>query len=109
MLPRLLLDPGGDVQRLHVGDRRHKVVLAPGHELRHGETIGADVGGKEFQEAERGTLAGGGDQRFTGDPAIAEPDKHGGLGWFPLDAVPDALTSPTIAALCALCERRGTG
>jgi 8-oxo-dGTP diphosphatase len=47
--------------------------------------------------------------RFTGDPAIARPDKHGGLGWFALDATPDALTRPTIVALRVLRERRGTG
>jgi len=39
---------------------------------------------------------------FTGEPAIVEPDKHDGLGWFPLDAVPEALTVPTIIALRAL-------
>ena len=44
--------------------------------------------------------------RFTGDPAIARPDKHGGLGWFALDATPDALTRPTIVALRVLRERR---
>jgi hypothetical protein len=35
---RLLLDPGRDMQWLHGDDRRYPVVLAPGHELRHGWT-----------------------------------------------------------------------
>ncbi|MGA3003903.1 MAG: NUDIX domain-containing protein [Acetobacteraceae bacterium] len=40
--------------------------------------------------------------KFTGDARIVEPDKHGGLAWFPLDAVPDALTRSTIEALGVL-------
>ncbi len=66
---RLLLDPGGDVQRLHGRDRRHAMILAPGQEVGHGAAVGAarvrvaDVGGEEFKEAERGALAGSGDQR----------------------------------------------
>jgi 8-oxo-dGTP diphosphatase len=39
---------------------------------------------------------------FTGEPVIVEPDKHDGLAWFPLDAPPEGLTVPTIAALRAL-------
>ena len=42
--------------------------------------------------------------RFTGDPKIMEPHKHDGLAWFPLDAIPDALTRSTIVALAALQE-----
>ena len=40
--------------------------------------------------------------KFTGNAKICEPDKHDGLAWFPLDAVPDALTCSTIEALGAL-------
>ena len=40
--------------------------------------------------------------KFTGDARIVEPDKHGGLAWFPLDAVPDALTRSTSEALGVL-------
>ena len=67
---RLLLDPSGDVRRLHGGDRPHPVGVAPGHELRRGVGVGpprvrvADVGCREFQEAERGAISGGGDQRW---------------------------------------------
>jgi 8-oxo-dGTP diphosphatase len=39
---------------------------------------------------------------FTGDAKIRELDKHDGLAWFSLDAVPDALTRSTIEALRAL-------
>ena len=69
MLARLLLDPGRDVKRLHGGDRWHPLLVAPGQKLRHGAAVGparvrvADVGREEFQEAKRGALAGGGDQR----------------------------------------------
>lgn len=31
-----------------------------------------------------------------------EPAKHHGPEWFPLDAMPDALTTPTKAAMTAL-------
>ena len=42
--------------------------------------------------------------KFIGDARILEPDKHDGLAWFPLDAVPDALTRSTIEALHVLRE-----
>ena len=45
---------------------------------------------------------------FTGEPKIVEPHKHDGLAWFPLDAMPEALTVSTIVALDALREA-GTG
>ncbi len=57
------------MQRLHGGDRRHAVLLAPGEELGDGAGVGpprvrvADGGRKEFQEADAGVLAGGGDER----------------------------------------------
>jgi 8-oxo-dGTP diphosphatase len=46
---------------------------------------------------------------FTGEPRIVEPDKHDGLAWFPLDAMPDALTRSTIEALRALREAVAAG
>lgn len=42
---------------------------------------------------------------FTGEPRILEPEKHGGLDWFPLDALPPNLTTPTRAARAALAVR----
>jgi ADP-ribose pyrophosphatase YjhB (NUDIX family) len=45
---------------------------------------------------------------FTGEPKIVEPDKHDGLAWFPLDALPDTLTRSTIVALTALREAGNT-
>lgn len=39
---------------------------------------------------------------FTGTPCNREPAKHEGPGWFALDALPDALTTPTRAAIAAL-------
>jgi 8-oxo-dGTP diphosphatase len=46
---------------------------------------------------------------FTGEPKIVEPHKHDGLAWFPLDAMPDALTRSTVVALGALREAGATG
>jgi 8-oxo-dGTP diphosphatase len=43
---------------------------------------------------------------LIGEPRIVEPEKHGGLGWFAIDAVPDALTYPTVVALHTLRERQ---
>jgi ADP-ribose pyrophosphatase YjhB (NUDIX family) len=39
---------------------------------------------------------------FTGSPRNCEPTKHEGPVWYPLDALPSALTTPTRAALAAL-------
>ena len=32
---------------------------------------------------------------ISGAPRILEPEKHGGWGWFDLEALPDDLTTPT--------------
>jgi ADP-ribose pyrophosphatase YjhB (NUDIX family) len=42
---------------------------------------------------------------FTGEPTILEPHKHGGMAWFPLDALPSPLTQSTITAVAALKRR----
>ena len=39
---------------------------------------------------------------FDGVPRNCEPTKHEGPAWFPLDALPDALTTPTRVAVAAL-------
>jgi ADP-ribose pyrophosphatase YjhB (NUDIX family) len=44
---------------------------------------------------------------FIGEPTLIEPAKHGGLAWFPLDAVPAALTTPTVVALRTLTSAEG--
>jgi hypothetical protein len=62
------LDPGGDVHRLHGGDRRHAGARAPGQEFIGRAGVGAarvrvaDVGREEFEEAHAGALAGRGDE-----------------------------------------------
>ncbi|ATQ42736.1 NUDIX domain-containing protein [Caulobacter mirabilis] len=38
----------------------------------------------------------------VGEAALLEPDKMGGVAWFPLDALPEPLTDATKAALAAL-------
>lgn len=45
---------------------------------------------------------------FTGTPRNCEPAKHDGPMWYPLDALPADLTTPTRAALAALA-RSGEG
>ncbi len=40
--------------------------------------------------------------QFGGEPANLEPQKHAGFGWFPLDALPDALTVAARQAATAL-------
>ncbi|PTQ12081.1 ADP-ribose pyrophosphatase [Sphingomonas oleivorans] len=46
---------------------------------------------------------------FMGAPRIVEPEKHGGLAWFPLDALPDALTCPIRGALRSWYYRQTAG
>ncbi|MGO4448896.1 NUDIX domain-containing protein [Phyllobacterium sp. TAF24] len=38
-------------------------------------------------------------ETFSGEMQLLEPDKHGGIDWFPLDNLPAKLTLPTIHAL----------
>lgn len=38
-------------------------------------------------------------ESFSGEMQLLEPDKHGGIDWFPLDNLPDRLTLPTVHAL----------
>ncbi|WP_112529838.1 NUDIX domain-containing protein [Phyllobacterium sp. P30BS-XVII] len=38
-------------------------------------------------------------ETFSGQMQLLEPDKHGGIDWFPLDDLPATLTLPTIHAL----------
>lgn len=40
-----------------------------------------------------------------GEPRIVEPEKHDGLEWFALDALPAPLTAPTLGALPHLRQR----
>jgi ADP-ribose pyrophosphatase YjhB (NUDIX family) len=44
---------------------------------------------------------------FEGEPAVLEPEKHTGIGWFALDALPNPLTQSVLAAVSAL--GRGPG
>ncbi|WP_430423807.1 NUDIX domain-containing protein [Phenylobacterium sp.] len=39
---------------------------------------------------------------FQGEPALLEPEKHTGLGWFRLDALPTPLAASVIAAAEAM-------
>ena len=43
---------------------------------------------------------------FEGEPALLEPEKHTGIGWFPLDALPDPLAQSALAAARVLNRRR---
>ncbi len=44
-------------------------------------------------------------EAFEGEPAVLEPDKQGGCGWFALDALPERVTRATLAAVQALAAR----
>lgn len=37
----------------------------------------------------------------SGEPALQEPEKHGGWGWYAPEAMPEALTTPTRQYLAA--------
>ena len=42
---------------------------------------------------------------FEGEPALLEPEKHTGLGWFTLDALPSPLAQSVLGAVKALQSR----
>ena len=42
---------------------------------------------------------------LEGEPALLEPEKHTGLGWFPLDALPGPLARSALGAAEALKSR----
>ena len=42
---------------------------------------------------------------FEGEPALLEPEKHTGLGWFTLDALPGPLAQSALGAVEALKSR----
>jgi 8-oxo-dGTP diphosphatase len=42
---------------------------------------------------------------FEGEPALLEPEKHTGLGWFPLDALPGPLARSALEAAKVLQSR----
>jgi len=44
-------------------------------------------------------------EAFEGEPRILEPEKHTGLGWFALDALPTPLSGIVTVAVAALRER----
>jgi ADP-ribose pyrophosphatase YjhB (NUDIX family) len=52
---------------------------------------------------------------IVGEPRIREPEKHLGLGWFDLDALPEPVTAATTEAVAAFrmsysaASRKGTG
>ena len=43
---------------------------------------------------------------FDGEPSLLEPDKHSGLGWFALDALPSPLARSVIGSVEALIRTR---
>jgi hypothetical protein len=44
-------------------------------------------------------------REFEGEPALLEPEKHTGLGWFPLDGLPSPLARSAVEAAEALKSR----
>jgi ADP-ribose pyrophosphatase YjhB (NUDIX family) len=47
--------------------------------------------------------------RFDGEPRNLEPEKHGGMDWFALDALPSPLTVATRTAVAAILLERQHG
>jgi 8-oxo-dGTP diphosphatase len=47
-------------------------------------------------------------EQSDGEPELREPEKHGGLRWFPLDALPERVTVSTVAAVEAITRSRGS-
>ena len=45
-------------------------------------------------------------QTFSGDVHLREPEKHGGIGWFPFEALPGRVTLPTLHALDLMQQRK---
>lgn len=43
----------------------------------------------------------------VGEARLVEPEKHGGIGWFPLSALPQPLTTATRVAVAALERHSG--
>lgn len=43
-----------------------------------------------------------------GEPRLVEPEKHAGIGWFRIDALPEHVTVSTVAAVAAI-QRRPAG
>ncbi|WP_201299344.1 NUDIX domain-containing protein [Plantibacter sp. T3] len=44
----------------------------------------------------------------VGEPELREPEKHGGLRWFPLEVLPERVTVSTVAAVEAIARSRGS-
>lgn len=44
---------------------------------------------------------------IAGTPSVQEPNKHGGCGWFDLEALPRPLTSSTLSWLAATAPDKG--
>lgn len=44
-------------------------------------------------------------ETYSGEAQLLEPEKHGGLGWFPLDDLPAKVTLPTTHAIDLMRKR----
>jgi ADP-ribose pyrophosphatase YjhB (NUDIX family) len=44
-------------------------------------------------------------QTYSGEMQLLEPDKHGGIDWFPLDDLPEQVTMPTLHAIDLIRQR----
>ena len=88
-VPPLKLDPGRDMQRLDLTDRGQPDAAAPGEEVFGRPAIGtpgvrvADPGDEEFEEAQLGRIAGGGDEGWgDGQAGWGGGDQgHGRVPW----------------------------
>ncbi|MGH6859923.1 MAG: NUDIX domain-containing protein [Phyllobacterium sp.] len=44
-------------------------------------------------------------ETYSGDMQLLEPEKHGGIDWFPIDRLPAKLTLPTLHAIDLMRDR----
>ena len=86
VLAGLQLDPRGDMQRLHIDDRRDVLVGAPGEEVSDRTSVGAprvrvaDGRREELEEADAGALTSFRDERRNGRRANEREGGHEALG-----------------------------
>jgi hypothetical protein len=79
------LDIGRHVQRLDIDELAELMLVTPSKELEHRPVVGhtgvfvADGGGKEFEEASGGVVAGVGDHRRDADARGGRSNRRGGL------------------------------
>lgn len=100
--------PGGKVDPFEaaLAATRREIAEELGVEL-HGERLLCLVDYIDPREGEHWVSPVFVTETFAGEPANLEPEKHSGLDWFALDALPEPLTVAAITAVRALRTEAG--